>query len=130
MLPTDSAYGQWPASGEIDLMESRGNNYTYTTGGNNIVHQTTHWGPDSTLDQYKITTGGLQALHSIWADDFHVFGLQWTEKYLFTYVDSRVGQVLYQKFDKPAWRRGDFPVTYANGSATVNPWHNATNAAP
>lgn len=25
MLPKDNAYGQWPASGEIDIMESRGN---------------------------------------------------------------------------------------------------------
>ena len=24
MLPSDSAYGEWPRSGEIDLMESRG----------------------------------------------------------------------------------------------------------
>ena len=25
MLPVKHAYGQWPASGEIDIMESRGN---------------------------------------------------------------------------------------------------------
>ena len=25
MLPTDQVYGSWPASGEIDIMESRGN---------------------------------------------------------------------------------------------------------
>ena len=25
MLPTDNQYGDWPASGEIDIMESRGN---------------------------------------------------------------------------------------------------------
>merc|ERR1712072_625154 len=29
MMPVNNTYGPWPASGEIDLMESRGNNYTY-----------------------------------------------------------------------------------------------------
>jgi Glycosyl hydrolases family 16 len=27
LLPEDDAYGQWPASGEIDMLESRGNRY-------------------------------------------------------------------------------------------------------
>lgn len=151
MLPTDSVYGEWPASGEIDLMESRGNNYTYTTGGNNVVHQTTHWGPNGQLDKDSVTTAGTQALHSTFADGFHTFGLQWTgkpifssyymqscvqeadtlsEKYLFTYVDTRIRQILYQKFDKPQWDVGHFPPTYPNGTATVDPWTNGTNAAP
>lgn len=25
MMPEDSVYGEWPASGEIDIMESKGN---------------------------------------------------------------------------------------------------------
>lgn len=29
MLPTDNEYGAWPASGEIDIMESRGNGPDY-----------------------------------------------------------------------------------------------------
>jgi beta-glucanase (GH16 family) len=34
MMPEDSVYGEWPASGEIDLAESRGNDGdTYTVGG-------------------------------------------------------------------------------------------------
>ncbi|KAI7513464.1 putative beta-1,3-glucan-binding protein, partial [Hortaea werneckii] len=40
MMPVNNTYGPWPASGEIDLMESRGNNYTYPQGGNNIVSST------------------------------------------------------------------------------------------
>jgi beta-glucanase (GH16 family) len=27
LLPEDDAYGRWPASGEIDMLESRGNRY-------------------------------------------------------------------------------------------------------
>lgn len=29
MLPVDDAYGPWPLSGEIDIMESRGNGVDY-----------------------------------------------------------------------------------------------------
>lgn len=46
MLPVDDNYGPWPLSGEIDIMESRGNNRTYGQGGNNIVSSALHWGPD------------------------------------------------------------------------------------
>jgi len=33
MMPRDSSYGQWPASGEIDIMESRGNREFGSAGG-------------------------------------------------------------------------------------------------
>ena len=42
MLPAKSAYGQWPASGEIDIMESRGNNNLILDGrniGNKLVRK-------------------------------------------------------------------------------------------
>lgn len=44
MLPTESAYGDWPASGEIDIMESRGNAPSYAPGGCNTMSSTLHWG--------------------------------------------------------------------------------------
>lgn len=34
MLPVRNEFGMWPASGEIDIMESRGNlNYPASAGG-------------------------------------------------------------------------------------------------
>ncbi|KAL2690608.1 concanavalin A-like lectin/glucanase domain-containing protein, partial [Phyllosticta citricarpa] len=132
MLPTNNAYGAWPASGEIDIMESRGNNYTYqaTGGGNQVVQGTLHWGPGSDYDGYSKTTGGKVALHSQYGDKFHTFGLEWTEKYLFTYIDSRLLQVLYMKFDKPLWDQGHFPIADANGTRLTNPWANGGLNAP
>ena len=38
MLPVKHAYGQWPASGEIDIMESKGNP-DLTLDGQNIGTQ-------------------------------------------------------------------------------------------
>ena len=44
MLPTSNQYGGWPASGEIDIMESRGNPASYTAGGVNAFGSTLHFG--------------------------------------------------------------------------------------
>jgi len=51
MLPRDWVYGGWPRSGEIDIMESKGND-VYVDGdgnyvGNTLVGSTLHWGPDT-----------------------------------------------------------------------------------
>lgn len=56
LLPADNAYGQWPASGEIDIMESRGNlNYpTNLGGGVESFGSTLHWGPDWSQNGYII----------------------------------------------------------------------------
>jgi beta-glucanase (GH16 family) len=44
MMPEDSKYGEWPASGEIDIMESRGNDVGYEMGGRDTFVSTLHWG--------------------------------------------------------------------------------------
>ena len=63
------------------------------------------------------------ALHTTFSKKFHTFGLEWSEKYLFTYINTRLLQVLYTKFDRPLWDRGQFPLSDANGSALVDPWN-------
>ncbi|EXJ80993.1 hypothetical protein A1O3_07281 [Capronia epimyces CBS 606.96] len=129
MLPKDSVYGTWPRSGEIDIAESRGNNWTYPTGGNDIMSSSLHWGVDSTNDGWWRTYRKQNALHSTFSDRFHTYGLEWSEKYLYTYLNGRLLQVLYTKFRTPFWQRGDFPLMYANGTAIVNPWGKTGNAA-
>ena len=46
MLPKLNAYGKWPASGEIDICESRGNAPGYPAGGVDTFGSTLHWGPN------------------------------------------------------------------------------------
>ncbi|MCJ1308483.1 hypothetical protein MMC25_002136 [Agyrium rufum] len=127
MLPVNHVYGEWPMSGEIDIMESRGNNYTYAQGGNNIVSSALHWGPNAANDAWWRTNVKRNALHSTFGDKFHTFGLEWSEKYLFTYIDSRLLQILYTNFDEPLWKRGQFPLSDSNGSAIVDPWSQTGN---
>jgi beta-glucanase (GH16 family) len=122
MMPVSETYGAWPASGEIDIMESRGNNHTYSLGGNDKVSSALHWGPDPDNDAYLKTTNFKYALHSEYGDAFHVYGLEWTEKYLFTFVDTRLLQVFYNTFSTPFWEQGDFPFATENGTRLVDPW--------
>ena len=59
MLPTDEIYGGWPRSGEIDIVESRGN-ADFSCNGAPIGRQyagcTLHWGPDPNQNRYEFTT--------------------------------------------------------------------------
>jgi beta-glucanase (GH16 family) len=129
MLPVNDTYGPWPQSGEIDIMESRGNNHTYPQGGNNIISSTLHWGPSTDADGYWQTNYKRAALHSTYSDGFHTFGLEWSEKYLFTFIDTRLLQVGYTPFKSPFWTRGNFGVSSANGTAYVDPWSQTGNDA-
>lgn len=122
MLPVNNVYGDWPASGEIDIMESRGNNYTYSLGGGDIVSSSLHWGPAVGYDAYSRTSNYKRASHAQWSDQFHTFGLEWTEKYLFTYIDTKLMQVFYWDFQKPLYAQGDFPFANANGTRLSDPW--------
>ncbi|KAF7559013.1 hypothetical protein G7046_g5140 [Stylonectria norvegica] len=123
MYPAEDHYGAWPASGEIDVGISRGNNYTYGDGqGNQLVQSSLHWGPDATTDRWQTTTGARDALHSTYHGRFHTFGLEWTKDYLFTWVDSRLAQVTYINFNHDFFRLGGYGATYKNGSRILNPW--------
>jgi len=123
MLPVNSTYGIWPASGEIDIAESRGNNQTYYEGGFEQVRTTLHWGPNSNEDRYEMTTGTATEQHETYADSFHTFGLEWSEKYIFTWVDTRLHQIYYGQFKKNFWNLGYF-------NDAVNPWAGGSVSTP
>lgn len=89
MMPEDSVYGEWPRSGEIDIMEAKGNDRDYD-GGRNTVGGTLHWGPQSSLDAFWRTNGIRYMKRGDYSEDFHVFGVEWSENYIYTYVDSRL----------------------------------------
>lgn len=74
MLPVDDKYGIWPASGEIDIAESRGNNHTYVLGGHDISSSTLHWGPNSDEDAWYHTYEKKTALHTTYVEKYHTFG--------------------------------------------------------
>lgn len=80
MLPTDWEYGAWPASGEIDIMELLGNNPQ-------TVYGTIHWGADAAHHLYSGGNYTLSGSKSF-ADDFHLFTLEWSVDSIKWYVDG------------------------------------------
>ena len=52
---TNNQYGTWPASGEIDIMESRGNGVDYPAGDVNTFGSMLHWGPIFSENAYSKT---------------------------------------------------------------------------
>ncbi|KAI9496870.1 concanavalin A-like lectin/glucanase domain-containing protein [Zychaea mexicana] len=122
MMPKYSDYGIWPASGEIDIMESRGNpEYPYGNATN--VGSTLHWGTHWSMDRYNLTHAeAILDDGTTFADDFHTYGLEWSEDGLRTYIDDET--VLLVDFDKSFYERGAFPEW------SMNPWASGDINAP
>ena len=114
MLPENEAYGGWPSSGEIDIMESRGNDASCAAGGNDKFASTLHWGPAWDANGYEKTTAQYSNGESL-ADDFHIYGLIWTADRIMTYLDTEDNVVLdvdtsTQSFwEKGEWENRDNP---------------------
>ncbi|CAM9187888.1 unnamed protein product, partial [Discosporangium mesarthrocarpum] len=133
MLPSVNSYGSWPSSGEIDIMESRGNAPGYCpnascAGGNDVISSSLHWGPFTSLNRYSMTTGDFKLpVGRSFDEDFHTFGLYWSESGLYTYVDTEDQEVLRVDFnDTSFWERGGFQDL----EGVVNPWKGRGNSAP
>jgi hypothetical protein len=133
MLPVDSTYGPWPISGEIDIMEARGNGISYPKQGSNTVRGSLNWGPLTWLNAVSKTFGWWTLRRGSYADDFHTYTLEWDEKFMRISVDTRLHHMIDLKFNQDFFKRGDFPGVVQNGSEAVilqNPWVNGTKAAP
>jgi beta-glucanase (GH16 family) len=80
MLPTDWAYGGWPKSGEIDIMEHVG----YDP---NVVHITAH----TEAYYFKINTQKTSTKKTDNATTaFHVYRMDWTPYALRGYIDDQL----------------------------------------
>lgn len=107
--------------------------------GNDVVRGSLNWGPFPWLNGVAKTYGWWSTRRTSYADDFHLYTLEWDADFVRISVDTRLHHMLQVSFDKPFFDRGDFPPFVANGSETImtpNPWANATgtgndlNAAP
>lgn len=90
MMPQDSVYGDWPKSGEIDIAESRGNDARTYDMGDNIVSSALHWGTATLNDRWRMSYGEWGGSRVRYTQKFHTYGLEWSEKYLFTWLDGRL----------------------------------------
>ncbi|EOR93821.1 Beta-glucanase precursor [Arcticibacter svalbardensis MN12-7] len=79
MLPTDFSYGDWPKSGEIDIMEHVG----YDP---NNVHITVH--TDAYNGAIGTQKGDAKAIPTA-TSDFHIYRLDWTPYAVRGYIDDQ-----------------------------------------
>ena len=70
----------WPACGEIDIMEEVGVNPNYTSSS---IHCSAYNHTIGTQKTKEVLTPGAE-------DEFHVYALEWTEDYIKTYVDGKL----------------------------------------
>lgn len=90
MLGSNRSTDGWPACGEIDMME-------YVSYNPNKVHFTIHSTTNNHVDGTKASSGPI-ALETV-EEDFHNYGLLWSEKYLKFYIDD-IDNILFT-FQKP-----------------------------
>jgi len=154
MLPESQAYGQWPASGEIDvnlfllisphisneplahlqIMEARGNPPSYGAQGSNYVRSSLNYGPMDTL--LHTIFGWYSSKRTPFTSDFHTYSLEWTGDFMRFYTDTRLHGMLDLRLTKSKesfWSRGGFPETTRNGSTEVvveDPYSGRGYAAP
>jgi beta-glucanase (GH16 family) len=91
MMPEDSVYGNWPTSGEIDIMEAAGRD-TGTIGG------TIHYG-----EEYPNNTYTGAEYHFPEGEDttgYHTYGIAWEPGEIRWYVDGKLYQTLNNWFSK------------------------------
>lgn len=58
--------------------------------GRDSIISALHWGPLPEADGFYKTSGQHQVRRTDYASAFHTFGVEWSEDYLFTYIDSRL----------------------------------------
>lgn len=159
MLPENNTYGPWPASGEIDIIEARGNGPTYPAQGSNFVRSSLNYGPLPTvfnqifgwlvlflfpffsLSKYIIYRFSLK--RSSFDQSFHTYTLEWDSNFMRFYTDSRLHTMLETQVQsqslgskkKSFWDKAGFPLTALNGSSgaevvVTNPWAGSSDMAP
>lgn len=98
MMPTDeNLYGSWPRCGEIDIMEVLGNEP-------NKAYGTIHYG-----NPHKESQGAYVLNEGSFADDYHVFAVEWEPNEMRFYIDGNLYHTVNDWFTK---QEGGDEITY------------------
>lgn len=116
MMPKDSEYGAWAASGELDIMEARGR-LPREVGG--TIHYGRNW-PNNKSTGAEYEFGEASDI-----TDFHTYGVEWEPGEIRWYVDG----VLFQKLNNWDSWGADQPAKYAFPAPFDKPFYMILNLA-
>jgi beta-glucanase (GH16 family) len=111
MLPQDEKYGGWAASGEIDILEARGQEPEKILG---TLHFGSRWPANaSTSHEFKLPDGQSIA-------DFHTYAIEWEPGEIRWYVDGHqfAKQDSWWSSSKTEGANGANPAAESD----LNPW--------
>ncbi len=119
MMPTDNRFGGWPRSGEIDIMEARGNDVTKVEG---TVHYWRAGCTSTNVMECREYRGNSYTLpQGNFHDDFHVFSVQWDQTGIRWYVDDVLYHTILKSTLNAQWypfdERFHFILNLAVGGA-------------
>ena len=111
LLPQDDTYGPWAASGEIDVLETRGHEPDKVTGA---IHYGGRW-PVNTYTGFSYTLP-----NSGRTDTFHAYALEWEPGVIRWYTDGQLtsSSSFWWSCGKTADGKGVAPKREAD----LNPW--------
>jgi len=129
LLPRNNVYGIWPASGEIVLLEARGNRELNDRSSESVgvkqITSTLHYGPSWDANGWENAHFRKNSPKGF-NEDFHVFKLEWKESgFEFFIDDEKFGKV--QVEPEGFWKLGEFEDNHGDKS---NPWTQGSKMAP
>jgi beta-glucanase (GH16 family) len=129
LLPQDWAYGGWPMSGEIDIVEIIGNRQLVCDGTNVGIQKmgsALHWGAPGSGSQWPLTHGDVWDESNNFGDNFHKYVLEWEPNGLRLLVDDVNVMDVPDPWipeDNQCWT-GFYDFAYPSGGFD-NPWTDA-----
>jgi len=111
LLPQDEVYGSWAASGEIDILETRGHEPDRVTGA---LHYGSRWPANTFTSAFYILPEGGRI------DAFHLYALEWEPGVIRWFVDGHLyaDRSFWWSCSKEAGDKGVAPKQ----DADLNPW--------
>lgn len=124
MMPTEHEYGEWAASGEIDIMEA----VNLGTEAKALTHGTLHYGGTWPANVYSGTSTAHEADPT---SGFHTYAIEWAHGEIRWFVDdhhfaTQTSAGWYSQISDP--QTGD-PVNLLNGEPFDKNFHMLLNVA-
>ena len=136
MSPSDKKYGEWPNSGEIDIVETKGSNYKFAASD-------AHWRDKNTPTGQ---TGGHRSRQGIIPStkfdthnttEWHTYGVKWTEGKLEYFIDGELHHTIteFKNSNSTGNPNGPFDQNFflrlnlaIGGNYIDAPWNDAHNS--